>query len=147
MQKFYVLFHHNQIGLKDQLHELYELFNLINEKETVCMQFILRKHKDGTYKQRKDKNFFSKDFWEFEKHEDLAEKEISNLISQKNDDEIRNVSQHKKNLVEDIERKKNKSFFDVGIRIIYFAQRNHFRKDINSLIENSFSVFNSKLNK
>ena len=137
----------NQTGLKDQLHELYELFNLINEKETVCMQFILRKHKDGTYKQRKDKNFFSKDFWEFEKHEDLAEKEISNIISQKNDDEIRNVSQHKKNLVEDIERKKNKSFFDVGIRIIYFAQRNHFRKDINSLIENSFSVFNSKLNK
>ncbi len=136
----------NKPESKDQLHELYEFFSLINEKETVCMQFVLRKHGDGSYKQRKNNSFFSKEFWEFEKHEDLAEKEIAEIISPKNNDENKNISQHKKDLVEDIERKKHKSFFDVGIRIIYFAPKNHFRNDIGGLILNTFSVFKSKLN-
>ena len=135
---------------KDQLHELYELFNLVSEHETVCIQYVVQKHEESDFKQRKHKSFFEKDFWELEGYNELADKEIKNIHSNKEDekeDAVSVVSQYKKTQADDIERKKNKLFFDVGIRTLYFATKNNFRKDVNSLIDDSFNVFNSKLNK
>ena len=135
---------------KDQLHELYELFNLVGEHETVCIQYVVQKHDDGDFKQRKHESFFEKDFWELEGYDELADKEIKNIHSNKEDEKEKTVtvvSEYKKAQAEDIERKKNKLFFDVGIRTLYFATKNNFRDDVDSLMKSSFNVFNSKLNK
>ena len=140
--------------VKDQLHELYELFNLVGEHETVCIQYVVQKHDDDDFKQRKDQAFFEKKFWEFEGYNELADKEIKDIHSDKGEKEkdekeksVTVVSEYKKAQAEDIERKKNKLFFDVGIRTLYFAEKNNFRDDVDSLMKNFFNVFNSRLNK
>ena len=148
----------------DPLTPVIEYLGSLGPDEQVWYQIVIRAHKDekqlpnvwptlkwdpdhslfGLYLDTSKASFYKKVDWKYD-----AENEIKKILSKIKDKEnktVRQLTEGEKKTIEALERNIQKPAFDTGIRAIYFAKKNAYKKTSQTNMPNALRQFNGGLN-
>lgn len=119
----------------DPINSILEFFGSLGKGEYGLFQMIIRSHQS---EKKKPGTWFEKEDWTAE-----AKREADKILEKLkvNDAGIRQLTEGEKGTIEALERNTSKKPFDAGMRIMYFADLDHYNSNRNGGIPTMMRAF------